>query len=127
MTMTGSNVGIGTSTPSSRLEVNGTVTANRFTSAENVVAAIGTTPITIFDPGTGASGVWMVTAVVQGNGVQAGYAIVGMRSGSTLYLLSNGVGGQMTFSISGTALQLSQNAGGTINTSVSVLKMNQGG
>jgi hypothetical protein len=121
------NVGIGTSSPGSLLEVSGTITASKFTSAESVVASIGTTAVTIFNPGTGASGVWMVTAVVQGNGVQAGYAIVGMRSGSTLYILSSGVGGQMTFSISGSALQLSQNAGGTINTSVSVLKINQGG
>jgi hypothetical protein len=103
-----------------------TVTATRFTSAESVVA-IPNSATTIFDAGAGGSGVWLVTAVVQGNGIQAGYAIVGMRSESTLYLLANGAGGQMTFSVSGTTLRLSQSAGGTINTSISVMKINQGG
>jgi hypothetical protein len=103
-----------------------TVTATRFTSAESTVA-IPNSATTIFDAGTGGSGVWLVTAVVQGNGIQAGYAIVGMRSESTLYLLASGAGGQMTFSVSGTTLRLSQSAGGTINTSISVMKINQGG
>jgi Tfp pilus assembly protein FimT len=108
------------------LQSTGVITGTRFTTSESTVA-IPNSATNIFDPGSGASGVWMVTAVVQGNGIQAGYAIVGMRSESTLYLLSNGVGGQMTFSVSGTALRLSQSAGGTINTSISVMKMNQGG
>jgi hypothetical protein len=119
-------VGLGASMPSSRLDVNGTITATRFTSTESTVA-IPNSATTIFDAGTGGSGVWLVTAVVQGNGIQAGYAIVGMRSESTLYLLASGAGGQMTFSVSGTTLRLSQSAGGTINTSISVMKINQGG
>jgi hypothetical protein len=102
------------------------ITGTRFTTSESTIA-IPNSATTIFDPGSGASGVWMVTAVVQANNVQAGYAIVGMRGESTLHLLSNGVGGQMTFSVSGTTLRLSQSAGGTINTSISVMKMNQGG
>jgi hypothetical protein len=120
----GGNVGIGKS-PGSKLDIDGTITANKFTSAESVVA-IPNSATTIFNAAS-QSGVWLVTAVVQGNGIQAGYAIVGMRSESTLYLLASGTGGQMTFSVSGATLRLAQSAGGTINTSISVMKINQGG
>ena len=45
----------------------------------------------------------------------------------TLYLLSSGVGLQIAFTTSGNTLLLSQTGGGSINTSVSFMLINQGG
>ena len=101
------------------------VTAARFSSQE-YFQNVTSTPSAIFDSG-GGSGVWMVTVVVTGNGPQVGYAIVGQRLGGTLYILSSGVGGQVAFSVSGNYLQLAQTAGGSISTSISVMRINQGG
>ena len=132
ITSTG-NVLIGTTTDDTvnKLQVTGSVksssliTAARYTSSETTVS-VSATPTVIFDS-AGGSGVWLVTAVVTGNPGQVGYAIVGQRFGSTLYLLSSGVGLQIAFTTSGNTLLLSQTGGGSINTSVSFMLINQGG
>ena len=70
---------------------------------------------------------YLVTYVVGGNASNVGYAIVGNRFGSTLYVFACYNGSQTTLTTTGTCLQLSQSASGNgLNTSVSYLTLNSG-
>jgi hypothetical protein len=87
------------------------------------VISIPNSATTIFTS-TGYGGVWFVSYVVSGNPSQVGYAIVGNAFGSTLTVLASAAGSQTALSVSGLNLQLSQSAGGSINTRVNVIKLN---
>jgi hypothetical protein len=89
----------------------------------SAVISIPNSATTIFSS-SGFGGVWLVTYVVSGNPAQVGYAIVGNAFGSTLTLLASAAGSQTALSISGLNLQLSQSAGGSINTRINVLRLN---
>jgi hypothetical protein len=119
------NVGIGTSSPSFPLQVNGTAQASIFhTNNSTIAVAPGGT--TIFTPPL-ASGMYLVSYVVGGNASQVGYALVGNRFGSTLFILASGAGSQTSLSVSGLNLVLSQSASGSaLNTSVSYITLNSG-
>ena len=108
-----------------QIKATGLITGGRFTTSDSTVS-VSATPTVIFNS-SGGSGVWLVTIVTTGNPGQVGYAIVGQRFGSTLYLLGSGVGLQVAFTVSGNTLLLAQTAGGSINTSVSYSLINQGG
>jgi hypothetical protein len=116
------NVLIGTTTDNSgKLQVNGQAQANEFFSTTTLIS-IPSSATTIFTS-TGLGGVWLVSYNVAGNPSQVGYAIVGNAFGSTLTLLASAAGSQTALSISGLNLQLSQSAGGSINTRVNVIKL----
>jgi hypothetical protein len=87
------------------------------------VMSIPNSATTIFSS-TGFGGVWLVTYAVSGNPAQVGYAIVGNAFGSTLTVLASTAGSQTSLSVSGLNLQLSQSAGGSINTRINVIKLN---
>jgi hypothetical protein len=103
-----------------RLNTSGAFYSNNSTVA---VAPGGTT---IFTPPL-ASGMYLVSYVVGGNASQVGYALVGNRFGSTLFVLASGAGSQTSLSVSGLNLVLSQSASGSsLNTSVSYITLNSG-
>ena len=91
-------------------------------SGSNAIS-IPNSPTTIFTS-SGLGGVWLVTYTVSGNPAQVGYAIVGNSFGSTLTVLASAAGSQTALSVSGLNLQLSQSAGGSINTRINVIKLN---
>jgi len=88
----------------------------------STIISIPNSATTIFTS-TGTGGVWLVSYAVSGNPAQVGYAIVGNAFGSTLTLLASTAGSQTALSVSGLNLQLSQSAGGSINTRVNVIKL----
>ena len=103
-----------------RLNTSGAFYSNNSTIA---VAPGGTT---IFTPPL-ASGMYLVSYVVGGNASQVGYALVGNRFGSTLFILASGAGSQTSLSVSGLNLVLSQSASGSsLSTSVSFITLNSG-
>jgi hypothetical protein len=117
------NVGIGTSSPSTALEVNGSITGVQFFTSSSSGTIQNNTATTIFSS-SGGGGVWLVTYTIDGNTPQAGYAIVGNARGSTLYIYGSGVGSQTSLSISGLNLQLTQTAGVALSYKYSVIKLN---
>jgi hypothetical protein len=94
--------------------------------SNNSVIAVAPGGTTIFTPPL-ASGMYIVTYVIGGNPSNVGYAIVGNRYGSTLYILASSAGSQTALSVSGLNLVLSQSASGSsLNTSVSYIILNSG-
>jgi hypothetical protein len=89
----------------------------------SAIISIPNSATTIFSS-TGYGGVWLVTYAVSGNPSQVGYAIVGNSFGSTLNVLASTAGSQTSLSVSGLNLQLSQSAGGSINTRINVIRLN---
>jgi hypothetical protein len=94
--------------------------------SNNSTIAVAPGGTTIFTPPL-ASGMYIVTYVIGGNPSNVGYAIVGNRYGSTLYILASSAGSQTALSVSGLNLVLSQSASGSsLNTSVSYIILNSG-
>ena len=100
-----------------------TVSATQFSSESNSISLPNNTATTIFTS-TGAGGVWIVTYTIDGNGSQAGFAIVGNARAGTLYIFSSGVGSQTSLSVSGLSLQLTHTAGGDLPCKFSAIKLN---
>ena len=122
----GSDVRFGTSaTERMRITSGGDIQLNSVGSLYSTtnIISIPNSATTIFTS-TGYGGVWLVTYNVAGNPAQVGYAIVGNAFGSTLTVLASAAGSQTSLSVSGLNLQLSQSAGGSINTRVNVIKLN---
>jgi hypothetical protein len=94
--------------------------------SNNSTIAVAPTGTTIFTPPL-SSGMYLVSYVVGGNASQVGYALVGNRFGSTLFILASGAGAQTLLSVSGLNLVLSQSASGSsLSTSVSYITLNSG-
>ncbi|MDP2103287.1 MAG: hypothetical protein Q8K26_00005, partial [Candidatus Gracilibacteria bacterium] len=109
----GSNVGIGTSSPSVRLDVAGDIKSSRFYSI--AVTTAGTpsgVPVTIYNA-TGQNGLYLVSVYNYDDAIHYGaFAIVTVASGSAKVLYNVGNVYMAGITTSGSMIQATQNSGG---------------
>ncbi|MBU4492734.1 MAG: hypothetical protein KKD69_09785, partial [Euryarchaeota archaeon] len=106
------NVGIGTTSPTAKLEVVGDTVSSRFYSVtvQSALTPSGV-PVTIYDT-TGQSGIWLVSIYNYGDAANYGaFAIVNVAPGGASVLYNVGRGLMPGVTTSGSMIQATQNSG----------------
>jgi len=107
----GGNVGIGTTNPGAKLEVNGTVVSPQFNSFTGDTASIATnTPVTIFT--AAVHGAYLVIVYLTGGQVAYHATALIINDGNTQSILNYEHTIYMDILLSGADVQLQQNSGG---------------
>jgi hypothetical protein len=118
----GGDVGIGTTSPTQKLEVTGDVNATSFNSTRGLVSVAPVTPTTFYTPS--GAGIYIAHIFLGGNATQTWDAtIMFMFNASNISIINQTNGVNVTTSVSGTNIQVTQIGGTTYSFNYDVIKI----